>query len=121
MISDGTDSSSEHAHEQKINERIITIDTSFAFIVATSFALSGNASIAYELTFIQKKIVTNKSRKNMNQREILVRKIRQVKADLKTAGIIHRRDLQKHIRRIECELRDYDRFHTQTHLKADSA
>lgn len=71
--------------------------------------------------FIQKKIVTNKSRKNMNQREILVRKIRQAEADLKTAGVIHRRDLQKHIRRIECELRDYDRFHTQTYLKADSA
>lgn len=57
----------------------------------------------------------------MNQREILVRKIRQAKADLKTAGVIHRRDLQKHIRRIECELRDYDRFHARAHLKADSA
>nr|DAR32257.1 MAG TPA: hypothetical protein [Caudoviricetes sp.] len=57
----------------------------------------------------------------MNQREILVRKIRQAKVDLKTAGVIHRRDLQKHIRRIECELRDYDRFHARAHLKADSA
>lgn len=44
----------------------------------------------------------------MNQREILVRKIRQAKADLKTAGVIHRRDLQKHIRRMERELRDCD-------------
>ena len=57
----------------------------------------------------------------MNQREILVWHIRQEKADLKTAGAIHRRDLQKHIRRMERELRDYDRFQAQAHLRADSA
>ena len=46
----------------------------------------------------------------MSQREILVQKLAQAKADLKTAGPIHRRDLQKHIHRMERELRDYDRF-----------
>ena len=46
----------------------------------------------------------------MSQREILVQKLAQAKADLKTAGPIHRRDLQKYIHRMERELRDYDRF-----------
>ena len=92
-----------------------------AFIPATSFAVSGNVSIAYDFPFVHMKTVTNKRRKNMNQREILVWHIRQEKADLKTAGAIHRRDLQKHIRRMERELRDYDRFQAQAHLRADSA
>ena len=46
----------------------------------------------------------------MTQREVLVQKIAQAKKDLKTVGVIHRRDLQKHIHRMERELRDYDRF-----------
>ena len=33
----------------------------------------------------------------MANRDVLVQKIRQVKADLKTAGVILRCDLQKHI------------------------
>lgn len=45
----------------------------------------------------------------MDQRENLVQKIFNGKAELKTAGPIHRRDLQKHIHRMERELRDYDR------------
>ncbi len=57
----------------------------------------------------------------MNQRDIFVQKIRQAKTDLKTAGVFHRHDLQKHIRWMERELRDYDRFQAQAHLKADSA
>lgn len=57
----------------------------------------------------------------MSQREMLIEKIQKAKADLKTAGVIHRCDLQKHIHRMERELRDYDKFQAQTHLKADSA
>ena len=41
---------------------------------------------------------------NMANRDVLVQKIRQVKADLKTAGVILRCDLQKHIHRMEREL-----------------
>ena len=43
-------------------------------------------------------------------RDELVEKIETAKAALMFAGTIHRRDLQKHIRRMERELRDYDRF-----------
>lgn len=57
----------------------------------------------------------------MAHRDALVKKIAQARWDLRTAGAIHRHDLQKHIRRMERELRDYDRFHAQAHLKADSA
>lgn len=57
----------------------------------------------------------------MTQREALVQKIAQAKQDLKTAGVIHRRDLKKHIHRMERELRDYDKFQAQAHLKVDSA
>ena len=46
----------------------------------------------------------------MNQREILVRNIRQVNVDLQTAETVHRRDLQKRIHRMKLELWDYDRF-----------
>lgn len=46
----------------------------------------------------------------MMNREQLVEKIRAAKEELKTAGVIHRKDLSKHIRRMEKELRDYDRF-----------
>ena len=44
-------------------------------------------------------------------REQLVEKIRTAKEELKIAGIIHRRDLQKYIRRMEKELRIYDSYH----------
>ena len=46
----------------------------------------------------------------MTQREILEQKLTLARVDLKTAGPIHRRDLKKHIHRMERELRDYNRF-----------
>lgn len=46
----------------------------------------------------------------MSQREILVTKINQAKEELKTAGAIHSRDLRKHIRRMETQIRRYDRY-----------
>ena len=46
----------------------------------------------------------------MNRNE-LVTKIKTAKEEQKTAGAIHRRDLQKHIRRMEKELRLYDYYH----------
>lgn len=57
----------------------------------------------------------------MNQREHIVQTIQQAMHDLKTTSPIHRRDLQKHIHRMERELRDYDKFQAHAHLKADSA
>lgn len=44
-------------------------------------------------------------------REEYVAKINAARQELETAGIFHRRDLTKYIRRMERELRDYDRFH----------
>lgn len=44
-------------------------------------------------------------------REEHVEKIRTAKNELKTAGTIHRKDLQRYIRRLEKELRIYDSFH----------
>ena len=44
---------------------------------------------------------------NRNQ---LVQKIKTAEAEIIFAGPIHRRDLQKHLRRMKKELRDYDRF-----------
>ena len=35
------------------------------------------------------------------------------KEEARKAGPIHKRDLMKHIRRMEKELRDYDRFHRE--------
>ena len=45
-------------------------------------AVSGNASIAHDLSLIQMKIVTCKRLKNMNQREHIIQTIQQVKHDL---------------------------------------
>lgn len=44
-------------------------------------------------------------------REEYVAKLNAARQELETAGTFHRRDLTKHIRRMERELRDYDRFH----------
>ena len=44
-------------------------------------------------------------------RDELVSKIRNAKAELPTAGVIHRRDLLKHIHRMEKELKIYDYYH----------
>lgn len=38
-------------------------------------------------------------------------RLRKAKAELKTAGPIHRKDLQRYIRRLEKELRIYDSYH----------
>ena len=46
-------------------------------------------------------------------RSELAEKIRNAKNELMFSGPIHRRDLQKYIRRMEKELRDYDRFQQQ--------
>lgn len=43
-------------------------------------------------------------------REKLVAKIKAAKAELPKAGAIHRRDLLKHIKRMEKELLIYDRY-----------
>ena len=40
----------------------------------------------------------------------LQEKIRLTEKAIMFAGPIHRRDLQKHLRRMQKELRDYDRF-----------
>jgi hypothetical protein len=44
-------------------------------------------------------------------REDYVKKIMKAKAQLGTAGVIHRKDLQRYIRRLEKELRIYDSYH----------
>ena len=46
----------------------------------------------------------------MTRNEIAA-KIRAAQEEVKTAGPVHRRDLNKHIKRMQRELRDYDRFH----------
>jgi hypothetical protein len=45
-----------------------------------------------------------------NERHEIEIKIRAAKAELPSAGAIHRRDLIKHIRRMEKELRTYDYY-----------
>ena len=50
-------------------------------------------------------------------REELVAKIAAAKEELEQAGTIHRRDLTKHIRRMERELRDYDRFQSEARMR----
>lgn len=47
----------------------------------------------------------------MRQRDDFVAKLKAARQELKTAGPIHRKDLTRHIRRMERELYDYDRFH----------
>ena len=43
-------------------------------------------------------------------REEMKEKIKTAEAALMFAGTIHRRDLQKHIRRMKAQLAQYDRF-----------
>lgn len=47
-------------------------------------------------------------------RDEYVEKINVARQGLETAGIFHRKDLIKHIHRMERELRDYDRFHRES-------
>lgn len=42
-------------------------------------------------------------------KEEYIEKIRRVKAEIKTAGTIHRKDLLRYVRRLEKELRAYSR------------
>ena len=44
-------------------------------------------------------------------REEHIEKIRKAKSEMKTAGAIHQKDLSRYIRRLEKELREYDRLH----------
>lgn len=44
------------------------------------------------------------------KRDELEEKIRMTEKAIMFAGAIHRRDLEKHLRRMKKELRDYDRF-----------
>ena len=45
------------------------------------------------------------------QRDLYVAKLNEAHRELETAGAIHKRDLQRQIKRMERELYDYDRFH----------
>lgn len=45
----------------------------------------------------------------MNRDEIIAR-IAEKKNEMKTAGVIHKRDLRKYIHRLETELIKYDRY-----------
>ena len=46
-----------------------------------------------------------------HQRDSFVAKLEKARGELETAGVIHKRDLQRQIKRMERELRVYDRFH----------
>lgn len=37
-------------------------------------------------------------------------KIRRTREEIRTAGPVHRRDLGKHLRRLEAQLKQYDRY-----------
>ena len=50
-------------------------------------------------------------------REELVARIAATQEELEQAGTIHRRDLTKYIRRMEGELRDYDRFLSEAKMR----
>lgn len=43
-------------------------------------------------------------------RQELIEKIRRTKRELKTAGPIHRRDLGKHLKRMQAQLKQYDAY-----------
>lgn len=43
-------------------------------------------------------------------RDQLVEKIRRAKREMKTAGPIHKRDLGKHLKRMQTQLRQYDAY-----------
>ena len=54
-------------------------------------------------------------------REELERKIAAAKEEMQHCGPIHRRDLCKHIRRMEKQLRIYDSYHSHAQNKHRSA
>lgn len=43
-------------------------------------------------------------------RDQLVEKIRRTKREMKTAGPIHKRDLGKHLKRMQAQLKQYDAY-----------
>ena len=46
----------------------------------------------------------------MDNREQMMEKIAQAVAEMKTAGPLHRRDLRKHVKRMQTQLKQYDRY-----------
>ena len=50
-------------------------------------------------------------------RETLRREIERAREEMKTAGPIHRRDLQKHIKRMETQLKVYDRYRRKAAIR----
>ena len=50
----------------------------------------------------------------------LIARIAAARAELKKSGPIHKRDLTKHIHRMERELRDYDRFQAEAATRRQS-
>lgn len=57
--------------------------------------------------------VGQRSEKTYQARMELKEKIRKAQEELKTAGPIHSRDLRKHIRRMQNQLRIFDRYHRE--------
>ena len=55
----------------------------------------------------------------MTKRDEHKQMIRNLKEELKTAGPYHRRDLLKHIHRLEKELKIYDRFQQQARVASE--
>ena len=50
-------------------------------------------------------------------REQLVERIMQTRQEINCAGPVHRRDLQKHLKRLLALLRQYDRFQANARRK----
>lgn len=50
-------------------------------------------------------------------REEMVQRLAQTEAAMRGAGMMHRRDLEKHRRRLMKEIRDYDRYQEEARLK----
>ena len=46
----------------------------------------------------------------MDNREQMMEKIALAVAEMKTSGPIHRRDLRKHVKRMQTQLKQYDRY-----------
>ena len=46
----------------------------------------------------------------MTPREKLLQRIENAQDEIRRAGPLHRRDMQRHLRRLLRDLRDYDRF-----------
>ena len=57
--------------------------------------------------------VGKRSGKTYQARMELKEKIRKAQEELKTAGPIHSLDLRKHIRRMQNQLRIFDRYHRE--------